>query len=499
MSGLVLTFLVALAASLIFTAVVRLLARRWGILDSPDGQRKLHKSQVPLWGGVAVFLAITLGLLAARYGSIGAGPAFDRLSSLVLAAGGFICLVGGIDDCCRLGPRLKLVLQIVAALPIVILGDYVHRVALGGYSFDLGWLGIPLTLVWLIGCINALNLLDGMDGLASIVGLSTAAMMGLLAASIGNDHVAVIALILAGALTGFLAYNLPPASIFLGDSGSMVIGLVVGLLGIYGTLKTSATLSIMAPTVVMTLPIFDSLMAVVRRKLTGHRFDVADHQHIHHRLLARGLNQWQTLSILGSLCLLTGATATFAHLVHREMLGWVCALTLVALLIRLRLFGHHELALVKNAVAGRLARLAALLGHFDPRSTLPSSSELERLPPDETWAMAVQEIKPWRVSRLEMTLSHPARCLERYGWTDAAAGNDDGPGWSLELVFQGPQGQHCDLRAMGSTIPSSGFSGMTGLCQMLTVFGTHFAARPLERFDGQPGESPQSLAHGRAA
>ncbi len=498
MFGLVLTFVVALVASLIFTAIVRSLARRWGILDSPDGQRKLHKSQVPLWGGVAVFLAMILGLIAARHGSIGTGQALDRLSTLVLAAGGFVCLIGGVDDFCRLGPRLKLVLQILAVLPIVILGDHLHRIVLGGYSFNLGWLGIPLTIVWLIGCINALNLLDGMDGLASIVGLSTAAMMGLLAANIGNDHVAVIALVLAGALAGFLVYNLPPASIFLGDSGSMVIGLVVGLLGIYGTLKTSATLSIMAPTVVMTLPIFDSLMAVVRRKLTGRRFDAADRQHIHHRLLARGLNQWQTLCILGSLCLLTGAAATFANLVRSETLGWVCALTLVALLVRLRLFGHHELALAKNAVAGRLARLAALLGSFDPRSSLPSLGELDRLAPDEAWAVAVQEIKPWKVSRLEMTLSHPAKCLERYGWNDAAVGAEE-PAWSLGLVFQGPQGQHCDLRATGLTIPHGGFAGLTGLCQMLTVFGTHFAARPLELFDRPEGERQWPLSHSRAA
>ncbi len=88
----------------------------------------------------------------------------------------------------------------------------------------------------------------------------------------------------------------------------------------------------------------------------------------------------------------------------------------------------------------------------------------------------MQEIKPWKVGRLEMTLSHPAKCLERYGWNDAAAVGAEEPAWSLTLVFQGPEGQHCDLRAMGPTIPQSGFAGMTGLCQVLTVFGTHFAA-----------------------
>ena len=115
--------------------------------------------------------------------------------------------------------------------------------------------------------------------------------------SMGNDHVAVIAVVLAGAVGGFLIYNFPPASIFLGDSGSAVIGLTLGILGIQGAMKTSATLSITAPAVIMTLPMFDVVMAVVRRTLTGRRFDAADRQHIHHQLLDRGLSPWQVLCI----------------------------------------------------------------------------------------------------------------------------------------------------------------------------------------------------------
>ena len=201
---------------------------------------------------------------------------------------------------------MKLGLQIVSVLPIVLLGYYVDRVVAFGYPIELGWLGIPLTVLWLVGCINALNLIDGMDGLASIVGLSTAAMMGVIAASEGHDHVAVMAIVLAASLLGFLIYNLPPASIFLGDSGSMVIGLSVGLLGIQGTLKTSATLAITAPAVVMTLPMFDIVAALVRRKLTGRRFDAPDRLHIHHRLLDRGWTPWQVLCLIGAVCLTTG-------------------------------------------------------------------------------------------------------------------------------------------------------------------------------------------------
>jgi UDP-GlcNAc:undecaprenyl-phosphate GlcNAc-1-phosphate transferase len=151
-----------------------------------------------------------------------------------------------------------------------------------------------------LGCINALNLIDGMDGLASVVGFSTAAMMGVIAANGGHDHVAVIALVMSGALAGFFVHNRPPARIFLGDSGSMVIGLTVGVLGMQASLKTSATLSITAPVVVMTLPMFDVVLAVVRRKLSGRRFDPGPRTHSS-SLARSGLSQWQILCILGTL------------------------------------------------------------------------------------------------------------------------------------------------------------------------------------------------------
>ena len=296
---------------------------------------------------------------------------------------GFVCFVGGIDDRFDLPSRLKLALQIVAVVPLVLCGYSVDRVVAFSCPIELGWLGVPLTVLWLVGCINALNLLDGMDGLASIVGLSAAAMLGVIAASQGNDHVAMMATVLAASVTGFLLYNLPPASVFLGDSGSMVIGLTVGLLGIQGTLKTSATLAITAPAVVMTLPMFDIVAAVVRRKLTGRRFDAPDRLHIHHRLLDRGWNPWQVLCLFGAVCLTTGAAATAATIFRRDALAWITAITLIVLMIRLRLFGYEEFSLVKRAVvaplrscaapAARLARYLGLAGLPRSRPDLPAA------------------------------------------------------------------------------------------------------------------------------
>ncbi|HEY4760831.1 MAG TPA: MraY family glycosyltransferase, partial [Thermoguttaceae bacterium] len=290
---LALIFILTFAASLALTMVVRAAALHWGIVDCPDGQRKLHNGVVPLGGGVAVYLSMIIGLLAAGYCCNIAGDKLWELSKVIILAAGIVCFFGCIDDAFRLNARFKLALQACAVLPMVLVGYSIDSIVAFGYRVELGWLGVPLTVFWLLGCINALNLMDGMDGLASVVGLSTAAMMGLIAANEGHMHVCLIALVLAGAVAGFLVHNRPPASIFLGDSGSMVIGLTVGVLGMQGAMKTSATLSITAPVVVMTLPMFDIVAAVVRRKLTGRRIDAPDREHIHHRLLDRGLNPWQ--------------------------------------------------------------------------------------------------------------------------------------------------------------------------------------------------------------
>ena len=183
-------------------------------------------------------------------------------------------------------------------------------------------------------------------------------MMGIIALNMGNDHVAAAAMALTAALAGFLVFNRPPASIFLGDSGSTLIGLVIGVLGIQGSLKSTATLSITAPVVLMTLPMFDVLMAVVRRKLTGRPLALGDREHIHHCLLQRGLGPWQVLGILGAFCLTTGAAATAATIFRMDALAWIIATTLIVLMIRLRVFGHREFGLIHQFVRRQAENLA---------------------------------------------------------------------------------------------------------------------------------------------
>jgi UDP-GlcNAc:undecaprenyl-phosphate GlcNAc-1-phosphate transferase len=371
----------ALATAIATTPLVRRAARRLGVLAYPDSVRRFHPGPIPLLGGVAVYAAFAGGLLAAlllgRFGH----QHLAQLCWTLIPTAALACLFGAIDDTWNLRWRAKLVLQFTAALIVAATGISIDNLVVFGFRIELGYWGIALTTLWLMGCINALNLIDGLDGLASVVGLSTTSMMGIIALSTGNVHVAVASLVLTAALAGFLVYNRPPASVFLGDSGSTFLGLMIGVLSFQASLKSTATLSITAPVVLMTLPMFDVVMAMVRRKLTGRPLALGDRQHIHHCLLDRGLGPWQVLGIVGAICLTTGAAATAATLFRTDGLAWVIATTIVVLMIRFRVFGHREFGLIDRFVRRQAGNLSQAI--FLPKQTPPG--RLNRgYRPDET-------------------------------------------------------------------------------------------------------------------
>ncbi|MCH8856894.1 MAG: undecaprenyl/decaprenyl-phosphate alpha-N-acetylglucosaminyl 1-phosphate transferase [Proteobacteria bacterium] len=320
-----------------------------------------------------------------------------------------------------------------------------------------------------------MNLLDGMDGLASIVGLSTVAIMAVLATSMGHPHVAHIALILAGAILGFLVYNLPPASIYLGDSGSMVIGLVVGILGIQGSLKTTATLSLTAPVVVLSIPIIDTALAIIRRKLSGKSFAAADRGHIHHRLLDRGLNTWQALSIIGALCLATGAAATAATVLRSDALAWIITVSLVVLMVRLRAFGHHEWTLVRNRAAAGVRRIAARLESSQEDDVFPEPSLAPGITAFEpAWSELTAEASRCRVLRLEVRTGGGGRATGRLTWDGGAESPDAGICWSMKLMFGDTDSGFCEFRVEGIDPRSNETASLTHLTHNLRACGRHW-------------------------
>src|SRR5262249_12135905 len=268
-----------------------------------------------------------------------------------------ICAVGVVDDFVGLRGRHKLLGQIAAALTVIGFGVCVRRVQVFGWEIELGLLAVPFTLCWLLGAVNSLNLIDGMDGLLGSLGVIVSLTLAAVAALAGQWLAAVVAVALAGALVGFLRYNLPPASIFLGDGGSMVIGLVLGTLAIQGSLKAPATVVLSAPVVLLTLPLFDTTAAVVRRKLTGRSIYTTDRGHLHHCLQRRGLSRPGVLVLVGACCLLTGGAVVASRAFDIEWVAIVTALSVVGTLIVTRLFGHAEAVLVKERLAAVVASL----------------------------------------------------------------------------------------------------------------------------------------------
>ena len=343
-------FACSLACCLVLTPITRSLARRYGLVDGPDGRRKLQTRAVPLGGGLAIFLSAVVAVCAAIAYSPLRGELVAQTPMLIGLgfASLLIAAIGLIDDARGLRGRHKLLGQFAAVAIVMSCGVVIRTVQFFGTEVNLGLLSFPFTAFLLLGAINSLNLLDGMDGLLSCMAIA------IIAAQLAHWPAACIAAALAGALLGFLRYNSPPASIFMGDCGSMVVGLAIGVVAIQGSLKGPATVALTAPLTLLTLPIFDTLAAIVRRKLTGRSIYLSDRGHLHHCLLRSGLSAPRVLCCVAvfSLVTLLGALASVAW--HAEWIDIASALAVVHILIATRLFGHAEYVLLKTHLAAKL-------------------------------------------------------------------------------------------------------------------------------------------------
>ncbi|MFG0334865.1 MAG: glycosyltransferase family 4 protein, partial [Maioricimonas sp. JB049] len=328
----------------VLTYVVRHVAPAIGLVDHPDGGRKAHRRPTPLMGGVAVLAAFIivsgLSLLAIRTG---------ELSRQVTASWGWLitsaimfCAVGVVDDRFGLRPRYKFLLQILSSLPFAVFGHPVAMLNILGYSFELGVFAIPFTVFWLVACSNIVNLIDGLDGLASMVGSVSCFTIAVLSIMHGTPSVAYMAVLFSACIMGFLVHNWPPAKIFLGDAGSMTIGYAVGAFAIDASVKTAAGFALAMPVVLLAVPIFDTAMAIVRRKLQGRGIGDADRAHFHHRLQDRGLTRTQTLLAMSALCITMAAVAIISQVLRSDMAAVAACLAILVAVVASRLFGHHE-------------------------------------------------------------------------------------------------------------------------------------------------------------
>ena len=344
---------IAAVVSYPITNAIITYAPRWGLIDRPDGHHKSHKQAVALGGGLAVFLAatITFGVefLSSSTLQESLSDEVPFLGGLLLA-GAWIVGLGLYDDRFGMKGRYKLVGQLVAALIVIASGLQIDAFSLFGYRLALGSFAIPFTVFWLLGAINSLNLLDGIDGLATTIGIILCSTITLMALLSGQAAVAIVGAVFVGSLLGFYRFNFPPAIIYLGDAGSMLIGLVVGALAIGGTLKSAATVGLAAPLAIWALPMFDSFTAILRRKLTGRSIYATDRGHLHHRLMAMIGNKTHVLALVAICCAVTCTGALLATFMKNDLLALGAVASVLCILIATKAFGHVEFMMLLSRV-----------------------------------------------------------------------------------------------------------------------------------------------------
>ncbi len=289
-------------SSLLLCLVLTKLLLKWQLkfgLDHPDGDRKQHDRVIPRLGGLPIFLTLAAGLAYAPYGLHDGGRRVGDWWPIVLCLT-LIFLVGFADDLKPLGARVKLVGQIGTACILFASGysiDVLTHPTTGAHV-DLGWLALPVTLFWLIAIPNIINLIDGMDGLAGGFGLFMCLTLGVIGHFAGMADVVMVSAIMAGALSGFLFFNLPPARIFLGDGGAYLIGFFIAALSLASSQKGTIVSALLVMIIALGVPILDTLFAIVRRGVRGVPIFRADAEHIHHRLVQLGYSKPQALLVL---------------------------------------------------------------------------------------------------------------------------------------------------------------------------------------------------------
>lgn len=310
-------FAAALLTSLALTPLAGKIAWRLGAVDYPSA-RRINKSPIPRMGGIAVFLGIIAAFVVQYLGSVYLGwppvlipsPHLESLRYEGIAVGfAIIFATGMLDDVFQLKPLQKLLGQFLAASVAAFSGCVIDVIVnpLTGGPLELGWLAYPITIVYLVAYVNIFNLIDGLDGLASGIAAIASLTMFILSYLARRGDAASLSIAILGSTLGFLRYNFHPASIFLGDSGSLLIGYALGAASLLSVTRVAGLTTIIVPLVIAAVPIIDTFSAIVRRWRAHVSIGQADRGHIHHRLISEGFDQREAVLFMyawtGVLCL----------------------------------------------------------------------------------------------------------------------------------------------------------------------------------------------------
>ncbi len=304
-------FLVAAIVVLWSTPVVKTVGLRSGRFD-PPGERKIHKTPMVRLGGVSIFAGTLIGLLVVWWlGGFGWLPSDTEWQIWGVAIGGAaFFLIGLADDLFSLPALLRLALQTGVATAAWWVGVRIDFLSIPGASLvHIGWLSLPITVIWLVGMANAINWIDGVDGLAAGVSGIAAVVMLMVALFMNQPAAALIVAAMAGSVLGFLRYNFNPAQIFMGDGGAYFIGFTLAGVGVIGLVKSTAVTAVLLPYLILAVPIVDMSAVIVLRLSNGKSPFQADKRHLHHRLLKAGLSQRLTVLFIYALTLWAGSLA----------------------------------------------------------------------------------------------------------------------------------------------------------------------------------------------
>src|SRR3954471_13375268 len=342
-------FLGAASLVLILTPRFARLATRLGAVDHPDGRRKNQALPVPRGGGVVIALAAMFVIpLALLIGPPGESESSVWLIRSLLPSIIILLVVGIVDDVLTLTGIYKLIGQVLAVSVLVATGLQFSQISLLRVLIPLGDFRIPFTIFFCLGAVNAFNLIDGIDGLASSLGTVVCVTLGIITASQGHFAGSAVCFTVAGGLVGFLRYNVSPAKVYLGDTGSMLVGLIVAAVAIESSIKQETAFVLAVPLAICAIPILDAGAALIRRITTGQSVFAADRGHLHHALLLRGWSVNQTVIAMNGLAGITCAGAVASYFAGSDVFAVAIAGGVVALLALARVFGHVEAGLVAS-------------------------------------------------------------------------------------------------------------------------------------------------------
>jgi UDP-GlcNAc:undecaprenyl-phosphate/decaprenyl-phosphate GlcNAc-1-phosphate transferase len=394
----------AVVLALVLTPLVRDVVGKWGFLDHPDGVRKKHATPIPRVGGIAIVLSYVITFAIALALPFSYTDHLHRALPDILPlalVGSVVFLVGAVDDLVGLAAWQKLIGIAGASILAYFAGIHVdifllHRLV------AWPWLGFTITVIWLTGCTNAFNLIDGMDGLATGVGVVAAVTMLIAALTQDNLPLALATMPLAGCLLGVLRYNFNGASVFLGDSGSLLIGFMLGCYGALWSEKSVTFVALTVPLLAVSIPLIDVVLSILRRFLRNRPIFQADRRHIHHRLLDLGLSPKNAVLTLYGICGVVALLSLLASALHNQFSGLIVILFAGGVWIGIRQLGYTEFTSARRMFLGgkfrRIIDVETRMADFE--ASLAKATSME-----ECWAQICSGSQSFGFREVRMSLS----------------------------------------------------------------------------------------------